>query len=218
VAQGKIDWEDLTGQLVFSVNQLGKAPFLRDLSRNTTRGQVASARVGKSGTGGRAPYGYRQDGSEVWIVPEEAEVVRWIFAEYLKPGSGLRAIADDLNRRGIAPPGGSSSKGGKWRNSTVRAILKRRKYTGSFVYGRRTVGRYFGIQGGEIIPRRKTDGVEWKDPISGWSFGSGSGSGSSHSNNTGQTVLPNNPVFVQGTCTPKFTPMSEILAACRRVV
>ena len=160
VGQGKIDWEDLTGQLIYSVNQLGKAQFLRDLARNTTRGQVSSARSGDSGTGGRAPYGYRQDDGKVRVVEAEAEVVRWIFAEYLKPGSGLRSIADELNRRGTPPPGGSSSKCGKWRNSTIRTILKRRKYTGSFVYGCRTVGRYFGIRDGEITPRRKTDGTE----------------------------------------------------------
>jgi len=43
IAQGKIDWEDLVGQLIFSANQMGKAQFLRDLSRNSLRGQIESA-------------------------------------------------------------------------------------------------------------------------------------------------------------------------------
>jgi len=51
VAQGPIDWEDLVGQLIYSVNQLGKAQYLRDLSRNTTRGLLASAKEGRAGTG-----------------------------------------------------------------------------------------------------------------------------------------------------------------------
>ncbi len=59
VAQGPIDWEDLTGQLVYSVNQLGKAQFLRDLSRNTTSGIIKAARDGTAGTGGPNPLGYR---------------------------------------------------------------------------------------------------------------------------------------------------------------
>ena len=50
IAQGPIDWEDLTGQLVYSVNQMGKAQFLRDLARNTARGQLNSAREGRART------------------------------------------------------------------------------------------------------------------------------------------------------------------------
>jgi len=30
IAEGRVDWEDLTGQEVYSVNQLGKAQFLQD--------------------------------------------------------------------------------------------------------------------------------------------------------------------------------------------
>jgi DNA invertase Pin-like site-specific DNA recombinase len=33
VAQGEIDWDDLSGQLIYSVNQLAKHQYLRDLSR-----------------------------------------------------------------------------------------------------------------------------------------------------------------------------------------
>jgi DNA invertase Pin-like site-specific DNA recombinase len=143
IAQGKIDWEDLTGQLVFSGNQLGKAQFLRDLSRNTTRGILAAARNGTAGTGGPSPYGYRSKDGEVWVVPEEAEVVRWIFTEYVKPGASLRSIAAELNRRGMAPPRKARGirKGGKvWRMSSVRTILERRKNTGTFIYGERNGG------------------------------------------------------------------------------
>lgn len=170
IAQGKIDWEDLTGQLVYSVNQLGKAQFLRDLSRNTTRGILAAARNGTAGTGGPCPYGYRSKDGEVWIVEAEAEVVRWIFAEYLKPGSSLRSIAAELNRRGIAPPtkarGIRSKRQGKvWRMSSVRTILERRKYTGTFVYGERNGGSYFAMRDGEIIPRRKSDKFVSSTPI-----------------------------------------------------
>ena len=59
IAQGKIDWEDHVGQLVYSVNQLGKAQFLRDLSRNVCRGQLEKAKEGKGTGGNRILYGYR---------------------------------------------------------------------------------------------------------------------------------------------------------------
>ena len=160
IAQGEVDWEDLTGQLIYSVNQVGKAQFLRDLARNTCRGMLASAREGRAGTGGPSPYGYRSKEGEVWIVPDEAKTVRWIFREYLKPGASLLGIASKLNRRKVPPP-----RGKVWRGSSVRAILVRRKYTGSFVYGERNAGKYFAWRNGEVIPRRKSDKAVASEPI-----------------------------------------------------
>jgi site-specific DNA recombinase len=166
IAQGKIDWEDLTGELVYSVNQLAKAHFLRDLSRNTTRGLLAAAREGRAGTGGSSPYGYRSrkneltKENEVWVVPEEAEIVRLIFRLFLAPGGSLRGVAAELNRRGIAPPEAKA-----WRGSSVRVILTRRKYTGCFIHGRKNEGKYFCLRDGEIIPRRKSDRSVAADPI-----------------------------------------------------
>jgi site-specific DNA recombinase len=160
IAQGRIDWEDLTGQLVYSVNQLGKAQFLRDLSRNTTRGLLASAREGRAGTGGPHCYGYRPEGGKVWIVTDEAGIVRWIFHEYLKPAGSLRGIVAELNRRKVPAP-----KGKLWGTSSVREILTRRKYTGTFVYGARNSGKYFAMRDGEIIPRRKSDKTISAEPI-----------------------------------------------------
>ncbi len=160
IAQGLVDWEDLTGQLIYSVNQIGKAQFLRDLARNTCRGMLSSARDGRAGTGGPSPFGYRSKEGKVWIVEDEAKTVRLIFRLYLAPGGSLRGVVVELNRRGIKTP-----RGKKWRASNVRTILVRRKYTGSFVYGDRNGGKYFSMRDGEVIPRRKSDKVTASDPI-----------------------------------------------------
>ena len=160
IAQGVVDWEDLTGQLIYSVNQVGKAQFLRDLARNTCRGLLSSAREGRAGTGGAAPFGYRSEGDKVWIVEDEAKTVRLIFKLYLQPGGSLRGVVIELNRRGIKTP-----RGKLWRASNVRSILVRWKYTGTFVYGDRNGGKYFAMRGGEVIPRRKSDKVISADPI-----------------------------------------------------
>ena len=174
IAQGRIDWEDLTGQLIYSVNQLGKAQFLRDLSRNTVRGMLASARKGEAGTGGPSPYGYRSrkneitKKSEVWIVSEEAEIVRLVFELFLAPGGSLRSVAGELNRRKIPTPGQAKDRkraAKAWRVSSVRAILCRRKYCGTFVYMEQGSGKYFASQDGEIVPRRKSDKATKSDPI-----------------------------------------------------
>ena len=52
-----------------------------------------------------------------------------------------------------------------WRMSSVRAVLARRKYTGTFVYGARNGGKYFCWRDGEIVPRRKSDKFVDSDPI-----------------------------------------------------
>ena len=160
IAQGKIDWEDLVGQLIYTVNQMGKAQFLRDLSRNTVRGMLASARNGTAGTGGPNPFGYHSKDGKVTVVPDEARTVRLIFELYLEPAGSARSIAAELNRRKIKAPRGKT-----WRDSSVRAILSRRKYTGTFVYGVQNAGKYFSWRNGEIIPRRKSDRSKKSDPI-----------------------------------------------------
>ena len=46
-----------------------------------------------------APYGYRLVGRDLEIVPEEAQLVRWIYDAYLN-GKGKDDIANELNRLG----------------------------------------------------------------------------------------------------------------------
>ena len=161
ISQGRINWDDFAGRISYLVQQEGKHAFLRDLSRNTTRGLLNRAREGRAGTGGPNPYGYKSKDGEVWIVPEEAKVVRLIFKEYLKPNGSIRNIAAELNRRKIKSP--RSRRG--WQMSGVRAVLVRRKYTGTFVYGARNGGKYHSFRNGEIIPRRKTDKTVAAEPI-----------------------------------------------------
>ncbi len=127
----------------------------------TTRGLLASAKEGRAGTGGPNPYGYRSKDGEVTIVPEEAKVVRLIFREYLKPNGSIRSVVMELSRRNIKPPRGGTA----WRMSSVRAILDRRKYTGTFVYGAKNSGKYHSWRDGEIIPRRKSDKAVAAEPI-----------------------------------------------------
>jgi site-specific DNA recombinase len=150
IAQGRIDWNDFAGRLLYLVQQEAKHAYLRDLSRNVLRGQLAKAREGR-GADGSAPYGYRlEDGVRV-IVPEEAVAVRKIFDEYLKSGT-IRSVAASLNAKGIRSP-----RGKQWRSSTVRSLLVNKKYTGAFVWGKYAAGYYHGTENGEIVPRQKTD-------------------------------------------------------------
>ena len=54
---GPINWNDFAGRLMYNIKQEGKHQFLRDLSRNTARGQITNAMNGYL-CGQAAPYGY----------------------------------------------------------------------------------------------------------------------------------------------------------------
>jgi len=169
IAQGKIDWEDLVGQLIFSANQMGKAQFLRDLSRNSLRGQIESAKKNRC-VCGRANYGYRtvrergEDGkligSYLVVDIEKAAIVRRIFDEYIQAGGSLRSLINGLYRDNIPSPAGK-----KWSATSVRRILTRKKYLGSYVWGENSQGNYHGYQNGEIVKRRKGQKDQASEPI-----------------------------------------------------
>lgn len=152
VAQGKIDWCDFAGRLIYLVQQEGKHAYLRDLSRNVARGQLNAAKNGRGGTGGRAPAGYKHVGDEVVVDPVWAAIIRRIFAAYLTATGSVRSVVSELNREGILTPHGK-----RWTTTSIHGILTNRKYTGDFVRFRYQVGKYHSIGDGEIVSRQKTD-------------------------------------------------------------
>jgi DNA invertase Pin-like site-specific DNA recombinase len=71
--------------------------------------------------------GYRLKDGKLHVVPEEADVVLRIFADYLS-GMGRLAIAKKLNAQ-MCP----AKYGGPWRENTIHSILRNDKYTGSLL-------------------------------------------------------------------------------------
>ena len=126
------------------------AIFLRQLAQKTHRGLEGRVKAGKSAGG--ISYGYALDrrplpdgsfttGDRV-INPEEAAVVRRIFAEYDR-GRSARAIAIGLNRDGIAAPRTGGKGKGTWSFSTISGnwkrgtgILNNELYIGRLVWNR----------------------------------------------------------------------------------
>ena len=74
------------------------------------------------------PYGYDWDGEQMIINPEQAAVVKEIFAA-LRSGKGTHAIADDLNRRGIP-----TKRNRRWTATTIRGMLSNEKYVGDCLF------------------------------------------------------------------------------------
>ena len=78
---------------------------------------------------------------EVKIKPDEADVVRWIYAEVLA-GRSTVEITRDLNARGVATRNGS-----QWYPSTVRNFIYSRYYIGEAGYGKYQ----------RVLPQRRRD-------------------------------------------------------------
>ena len=169
IAQGVIDWSDFAGRLTYAVAQEGKHQFLRDLSRNSLRGQMNRAREGNGMYGAAAPYGYRRETTVVGrnrittLVPNpiEARVVKKIFETYAGSGGTLLAVGEMLNGEGIPSPNRRS----KWHRNAVRRILKNRTYAGDYVWGQTMSGRYHVRVGDEIVTRRGATKTTSNDPI-----------------------------------------------------
>lgn len=153
VAQGKIDWADFASRMIYGITQEAKNAFLRDLSRNATRGHLAKAKQGLW-QGGVPPFGYVVEDQRLVVDAEPAAVVRRIFDDYTTKGRSLRQIAEQLNVEGVPSP-----RGKQWRLALVRRILTGDVYRGAFVYGKKACGKYHHARAGEIVegPWRRRD-------------------------------------------------------------
>ena len=74
--------------------------------------------------------GYRYDKGVYKVVPEEAVIVKRIFADYLS-GKGCVSIMNALNREGIPSPNGC-----KWGKTVIMKILRQYAYTGNLLLQR----------------------------------------------------------------------------------
>ena len=77
----------------------------------------------------QAPYGYQMVNGELVVVPEEAEIIKYIFNAYLS-GYGKCDISKQLNELGVQ----KSSKFGIWYQRTIQYILTNSVYTGTQIW------------------------------------------------------------------------------------
>lgn len=118
---------DSKGELLITIMSSLAQEESRSISENVKWGIRKRFQEGKP----RFPYaslGYRKgaDGNPE-IVEEEAEIVRYIFSEFLL-GRSISSIAKSLTDKGIPTPHGKR----KWSISAVKSMLRAERYTGSF--------------------------------------------------------------------------------------
>lgn len=117
--------------------------------------------------GGKAPFGYRLDYSgevskhgralkHLVIVPEQAELVQYIYSLSLNKEFGSAKIAKELNMhtkyRDLAP-------GGVWKSGTITSILTNPIYAGYTAYKRREriQGKYRRLDAKDWILAKEAD-------------------------------------------------------------
>jgi site-specific DNA recombinase len=146
VRQGELDLNQLAGWLVASINQHGKAQYLKDLSANVLRGRLRKAEKGLW-AGSRAPFGYAltPESKLVLGLDENVATVRYIFDEYTEKDTSLRQIAFQLNRSGIPTPTGK-----RWTGSLVQSLLRRETYIGSAAQFTVSKGKFNTIRGAAV--------------------------------------------------------------------
>ncbi len=101
-----------------------------NINKRTSSGRKAKASKGGY-SGGRPPYGYEPLNGKLVIVPEEAEVVRFVI-ESKDKGMTYQTICDSLNKAGK-----TNRSGTKFSISTLQVIIDNKPlYQGMYRYGK----------------------------------------------------------------------------------
>lgn len=145
VTEGRIDWTDFAGRVLYSIQQEGKHAYLKDLSRNVSRGMLSAALQGKV-VWSSAPLGYRVEGGKYVVDEETAPILRRIFRDYLT-GHSTTDIARALNAESVKPP-----RARTWSPGAILQMLKREQYTGVFLWNMNRRAKYHEIRNGEVMP------------------------------------------------------------------
>ncbi len=101
--------------------------YSAELAEKIRRGQKENA-LKCHNNGGPPPFGYKLIDHHLQLDPATAPIVLEIFKRYAE-GDTVRAIIEDLNRRGIR-----TRKGKPFKYSSFCVLLKNRSYIGEFHY------------------------------------------------------------------------------------
>ena len=111
------DINDPTAQLMLGINALINRNFSVSNSQRVRNGMISASKRGRILTPNTL-YGYELKNNKLYIIEEEAQVVRWIFSEYIN-GKGYAVLARELNEKGI-----KSKKGKLWHPQGIQYILR----------------------------------------------------------------------------------------------
>jgi site-specific DNA recombinase len=162
-AQRWYDFSRMEDRVLLNIEQdTSNHRYVIDLAQAATRGRLAAAADGRW-AGGTIPLGYRAEREEVIIKGQrrlrpvrlvlgpdaEVETVRLIFRLYAETPLGLRALAQELTRRGIP----TRHRRPAWTVETVRQMITNPVYLGRITWNRRAGGKFVGVIDGRPVER-----------------------------------------------------------------
>ena len=115
------------GELMLSILASFAQEESRSISENVKWGTIKRFKQGIP-NGKFSIFGYEWQDDKLVIVPEEAEIIRWMYAEYIKGASRIE-IGRALMDRGIY-----TRQGKPWVDSNVKVILTNITYTGNMLF------------------------------------------------------------------------------------
>lgn len=121
-----INTMDSKGEVLLTIMASLAQQESESLSQNVKIGVQYRFQQGKVMVNARNFLGYDKDKNGKLIInPEQAEIVKRIFREYLE-GASCKKIARGLERDGILTARGNT----RWHDSSIRLILENEKYMG----------------------------------------------------------------------------------------
>ena len=128
-AKEGINTMEMTSELMISFMSAFAQAESESLSMNVTWGKRRSYQNGKVSFQYSRFYGYEKgEDGQPKIVPEQADVVRWIFQSYLA-GQSIKKIKSELEGKGVP----SSTGKPEWSVSALQYMLRNEKYIGDAV-------------------------------------------------------------------------------------
>lgn len=121
-----INTMDAKGEVLLTIMASLAQQESQSLSQNVKLGLQYRYQQGKVQVNHKRFMGYTKDeDGNLIIVPEEAEIIKRIYREYLE-GKSLAGIGRDLEKDGILTAAGKP----RWRPETIKKILNNEKYIG----------------------------------------------------------------------------------------
>ena len=124
-----LDTRDMAGELLVSVfGSLAQEESI-SISKNVRMSNQRRMERGEF-ISGLTPYGYRRTGAQLQIYEPEADIVRWIFRQYLN-GVPEKDIVKAVKIMDAEINAGSTSRA--WTRHTIAYIIKNERYVGDML-------------------------------------------------------------------------------------
>ena len=123
-----INTMDARGEVLITIMSSLAQQESDSISKNVRMGIQYQMQQGKGRVNTSCFLGYTREGEELIIIPDQADIVRRIYREYLE-GYSPCMIAAGLTADNIPSPGGKPN----WYQSTVVSILGNEKYCGDLL-------------------------------------------------------------------------------------